>query len=275
METQEINKNKEDVWSQWEAEHKRGKILGGIFVVIVGALFLGRELGAEIPEWIFSWKTLIIGIGLFMGIKHRFRRWGWLIPVIVGGAFLVVDLYPTLNIKPLLWPILIILIGLIMIFKPRRKWNNRKWRRWQKHHNYKGENYNYSYDYKGCNAKGFQETTSDSDHLDFSVVFGNVKKNIISKDFKGGEMNIVMGGGELNLSQADINGTVRIEVNAVLGGARLVVPSNWTIKSDLGSVTMGTVEDKRQMNSGTASDPNKILQIEGDICMGGIEIRSF
>lgn len=267
MEVQNL-KNKEDVWKQWEAEHKRGKIVGGIFIVIVGSLFLGRELGAEIPEWVFSWKALLIGIGVFFAIKHRFRRWGWLIPVVIGGTFLIVDLYPALNIKPLLWPILIILVGLIMIFKPRRKWNQRKWRKWQKHHDY-------NYNYKGCDSRGFQETTSDSDHLDFSVVFGNVKKNIISKDFKGGEMNIVMGGGELNLSQADINGTVRVEVNAVLAGARLVVPSNWTIKSDLGSVTMGTVEDKRQMNSGTTPDPNKILQIEGDLVMGGIEIRSF
>ncbi|HWY12844.1 MAG TPA: hypothetical protein VN026_16030 [Bacteroidia bacterium] len=265
---QDLNTNKEDMWKQWEAEHKRGKVIGGIFVVIAGALFLGRELGAEIPYWVFSWKMLLIAIGLFVGLKHRFRRWGWIIPIIVGSTFLAVDLFPTLIIKPLLWPILIILLGLIMIFKPRRKWgHHRQWRKWERHYHRYGNNY------KDCDGHSYQENTSDSDHLDFSVVFGNIKRNVISKDFKGGEMNIVMGGGELNLSQADINGTVSVEVNAVLGGARLVVPANWMIKSELSSV-MGSVDDKRQINSGVSQDPNKILRLEGNVVMGGIEIIS-
>lgn len=265
MEIQDVN-NKEDMWKQWEAEHKRGKVIGGIFVVIAGALFLGRELGADIPHWVFSWKILLIAIGLFMGLKHRFRRWGWIMPIVVGGAFLVVDLFPDLTIKPLLWPILIIAFGLIMIFKPRRRYGHRRWRRWEKRYG--------DPDYKNCNGHRYQETVSDSDHLDFSVVFGNIKRNVISKDFKGGEMNIVMGGGELNLSQADINGTVNIEVNAVLGGARLIIPSNWTIKSELSSV-MGSVDDKRAMHTGNVPDANKVLRLEGNVCMGGIEIISY
>ncbi len=267
MEVQDLNKEKnEDMWKQWEADHKRGKIIGGIFVVIAGALFLGRELGAEIPYWIFSWKFLLVAIGLFIGIKHRFRRWGWIMPVIIGCAFLAVDFFPTLSIKPLLWPILIILFGLIMIFKPRRRWGHRRWRKWQRHNHPGGY-------YKDCDSRNYKETTSDSDNLDFSVVFGNIKKNIISKDFKGGEMNIVFGGGELNLSQADINGTATLEINAVMGGARLIVPSNWSIKSELTSV-MGSIEDKRPMNTGSTPDTNKVLRLEGNVCMGGIEIIS-
>ena len=86
-------------------------------------------------------------------------------------------------------------------------------------------------------------------------------------------MNLVFGGGELNLSQADINGTATLEVNVVLGGARLVVPANWMIKSELSSV-MGSVDDKRQINTGVSHDPNKVLRLEGNVCMGGIEIIS-
>lgn len=272
MEIQNSNTEKENMWEQWEAEHKRGKVIGGIFVVITGALFLGRELGVEIPHWVFSWKMLLIAIGLFVGIKHRFRRWGWLFPVIVGGAFLLVDLFPSLTIKPLLWPILIIAVGLIMIFKPRRRWGrHRHWKRWHRRH---GQWHDGTGEYKDCDGHQYKETTSDSDTLEFSCVCGNIKKNVISKDFKGGEMNVVMAGGELNLSQADISGTVTIEVHAVLGGARLVVPSNWTIKSELSTV-MGSVEDKRYINAGVAQDPNKVLRLEGDVVMGGIEIKSY
>lgn len=273
MDIQNSNTEREDMWKQWEADHKRGKVTGGIFVVIAGALFLGKELGADIPYWVFTWKMLLIAIGLFIGIKHRFRRWGWIFPVIIGGAFLMVDFFPALTIKPLLWPILIILFGLIMIFKPRRRFSHRRhWKRWQKRHGHWHYDAN---EYKDCNGHSYKETTSDSDILDFSVVFGNIKKNVISKDFKGGEMNIVLGGGELNLTQADINGTINLEINAVMGGARLVVPSNWTIKSELSSVVMGSIEDKRHINTGVSQDPNKVLRLEGSICMGGIEIKSY
>jgi predicted membrane protein len=268
MEIQDLNTKRENMWEQWEADHKRGKRIGGLFVVIIGALFLGRELGADIPHWVFTWKTLLIGIGLFIAVKHRFRRWGWIFPVIIGGAFLTVDLFPTLTIKPLLWPILIILAGLIMIFKPRRKFGHRRWKKWQRHH------HRYNDYYKDCDGRPYQESSSDSDRLDFSVVFGNIKRNVLSKNFQGGEMNIVMGGGELNLSQADINGTANIEINTVLGGAKLVVPPNWTVKSELNSV-MGSIEDKRHMNSGVTADPNKILVLEGNVCMGGIDITSY
>ena len=89
-------------------------------MVAVGTLFLMRELGSEIPHWIFSWKTLLIGIGLVGFIKHGFRRAGWLIPVLIGGVFLVSDLYPDMALKSVLWPVLIILIGLFIMFKPRK-----------------------------------------------------------------------------------------------------------------------------------------------------------
>src|ERR1051325_4495244 len=121
MEIQDANQNqnKEDLWKQWEADHRRGKVVGGIFIVIAGALFLGRALGADLPYWLFSWKTMLIAIGLFIGFKHRFRRWGWLFPIVIGSAFLAADVFPDVIQKPILWPVIIIAAGLVMIFKPR------------------------------------------------------------------------------------------------------------------------------------------------------------
>src|SRR3954471_12959783 len=107
---------------KWEQSHKRGKIAGGLLVVVAGFLFLGRELGMEIPHWVFSWKAILIAISLVMLVKHGFRRLGWLIPLTIASVFLVTDLYPDMIIKPILWPVLVILLGLFIIFKPRRKW---------------------------------------------------------------------------------------------------------------------------------------------------------
>lgn len=96
-------------------------MLGGLLIVAIGSLFLARELGVEIPFWVFSWKTLLIGIGLVLAIKHKFRHPGWIVLIGVGSVFLISDLYPALNFKPILWPSILILIGLAIMFKPRNK----------------------------------------------------------------------------------------------------------------------------------------------------------
>jgi predicted membrane protein len=263
METQDQNWNKEDMWKQWEADHRRGKVVGGIFVVIIGALFLSRSLGAELPHWLFSWKFLLIGIGLFIGIKHRFRNWGWLFPVAIGGVFLAADVFPDVINKPVLWPLLIILAGLIMIFKPRR--SHRHWRKW--HRRRYGRDYN-------CMGSCEQDTATNEDRLATDVVFGSTKKSFISKDFKGGEISVVFGGAELNLTQADINGSATLEISVVFGGTELIIPANWKIKSEMTTV-MGSVEDKRPLLQYTGSEPEKILILRGSVVLGGIEIKSY
>jgi predicted membrane protein len=253
----EINKEQEqDMWRQWEKESRRGKVAGGFLVVIIGSLFLARELGADLPHWLFSWKTLLIGIGIVMGIKHRFRRPGWLIAIAIGSVFLISDAFPGLILKSVLVPVVIIIAGLFMIFKPRRRFRHRHWRKWNRYQNYYCQNVN----------------SNKEDYIEANCVFGTVKKNIISKDFKGGEINVVFGGAEINLNQADITDKARLEINQVFGGTTLIIPANWEIKSELTSV-LGSIEDKRatQPNAGIT----KILILEGNTVFGGIDIKSY
>lgn len=270
METQDLNQNREDVWKQWEAEHRRGKVIGGIFVVIVGALFLFRALGAELPYWLFSWKTLLIGIGIFMGIKHRFRNWGWLFPVAVGGAFLAADVFPDVVQKPVLWPLLIILFGLIMIFKPRRSHHHHRWTKWHRRRYGRHGHYG-NYNYMGhCDY----DTPTGDDKIASDVIFGSTKKTYVTKDFKGGEMSVVFGGAELNLTQSDFNDSVTLEVSVVFGGVELIIPANWKVRSELTTV-MGGVEDKRPIIQSTGNEPEKILILKGSVVIGGLEIKSY
>jgi predicted membrane protein len=111
------------------------------------------------------------------------------------------------------------------------------------------------------------------DIIDSTSIFGGVKKNVISKDFKGGEVTAIFGGTELNLSQADINGKVHLEINQLFGGTKLIIPSNWQVQSDTTSI-FGSVEDTRS-GSGQYMDPNKVLIIDGSSVFGGISIKSY
>lgn len=241
----------------WDKYRNRGKIAGGLLFVTVGALFLARELGAQFPEWLFSWKTLLIGIGLVSAIKHRFRNFFWIALVSVGSAFLLSDLYPEMHIKQFVAPILIIAAGLFIIFKPRRKL-----RHWDK--------YGYDRD-RFCNKEGIQST---EDTIHCSTVFGAIKKNIISKDFKGGNVDLVCAGTELNLSQADITESATLNVSIVMGGIKLIIPSNWVIISEV-EITMAEIADKRPAQPLATDGKAKTLILKGSMVMGGIEIKSY
>lgn len=263
MENQNINQQNDEMWQQFEKSHMRGKISGGILVVLAGSLFLAKELGADIPHWIFTWKTLLIGIGLVMGVKHGFTRPGWLIAILVGGVFLLVDLFPAIAIKPLLWPIVIILFGLFIIFKPRRN-KYRNWEKWQKYHQEGGHRFS-------CTREG---ESIHEDTLGSTSILGGVKKNVLSKNFKGGEVVNVFGGAEINLAQADFEGTVSLELVNVFGGTKLIVPANWEISSSELTSVLGSIEDKRPVQP--KSDFNKkVLVLTGTTVFGGIDIRSY
>lgn len=273
MEDQKIKREEslldETTWEKVEKSHRRGKLMGGLLIVTIGSLFLARELGIEIPYWVFTWKMLLIGLGLTLAVKHKFMHPGWILLVAVGGAFLLTDIYPEMQIKPILWPSLLILFGLVIIFKPRRKafGSHRRYCR-----KMRGHHFRHHHEYRDFYNR---EEPSNEDYIESTTIFGGVKKNILSKNFKGGEVTNVFGGSELNLSQADFEGTASLEITQVFGGTKLIVPPHWEIRSEMAVSVFGSVEDKRVLQSTVNTEPTKVLMLTGTTVFGGIDIRSF
>lgn len=231
----------------------------GLFIILIGIAALLRASIPDFPEWIFSWKMLLIAIGLFIGFKHNFRGAAWFILIMVGGAFLLRDLFPELAIRQYIWPVILIGVGMLIIMRPRRKL-------WQQCA--PGE--------KKTGTETYlkpDETWSKDDFVDSTSIFGGDKKHILSKDFKGGDIVNIFGGTELNLTQADINGKVTIEITTIFGGTKLIVPSNWEVKSEAVTV-FGGLEDKRSLGT-LVADHNKVLVLKGTVIFGGIEIKNF
>lgn len=237
------------------SRHQRlGRIFGGLLLVAVGLILIAQKLGYYVPEWLLTWEALVIAIGLVIGAKQGFRGFGWLIPIVIGGVFLIDNIYPDTPLKPFIIPALVIAAGLYMIFKPRRKKQaGAVWSRYDRE----------------CMPG---EQVSSEDYMDTTVVFGGVNKTIISKNFKGGDIVCVFGGGEINLSQADINGRVILDATLIFGGAKLIIPSNWQLQPEMTAI-LGGIEDKR-VSSGTY-DPDKILVLKGTTLFGGLEIKSY
>ena len=233
---------------------RTGRTLSGLFIVAIGVVLLARQAGADIPRWIFSFESILIGLGLYIGIRHSFRGFAWIIPIAIGGFLLLDDFYPQYDIGDFTWPLIIIGIGLFIVFRSGKK--NLDIKRWEATH-------------------PASENSAD-DLLDSVVVFGGAKKNIITKNFRGGEAVTVFGGTEINLMQADLTGPVVLELTQVFGGTKLIVPPHWKIQSTDMVAIFGGIDDKRPMMSNpSAEETNKTLILRGTCMLGGIDIRSY
>lgn len=226
-------------------DNRAGRFFGGGVLIVIGAVLLAKQVGIDFPDWLFSWKTFLIALGIFLGARHSFKGFGWMVPLTIGTVFLVEDLVPGSSFKEYIWPALIILFGVFMIFRPRRKHDD-----W-----------------------GWERKTSSDDFVDSTSIFGGSKRTIITKEFKGADITNMFGGTELNLTQADFHGTVVLDVTQMFGGTKLIVPAHWNIKSDVVCI-FGGIDDKRPQATETP-DSGKVLRLDGVCIFGGIEIKSY
>ena len=252
------------------------RIWTGLILVGVGLLYVADiNKWAAIPAWVFTWPVLLIAIGLLIGVNSRFHNPGAFIMIVVGGINLVAQNSPDLH--KYIIPAILIGIGLVFILRPRHNWKDHYKKDWYK------KDWRQTYvnpspadqppaasDYKGT-ENTMQE--DNAEYVEINTAFGSVKKIILSKNFKGGEINNFMGGTEINLMKADIQQPISIEVNNVFGGTKLIVPSNWDVKNEVTAV-FGGIEDKRTVNAGLP-DPGKVIILKGTCVFGGIEITNY
>ncbi len=250
-----------------------GNVLVGILVMAVGFVLLMRQLDfVFFPSWLFSWPMILIVIGLFIGAKTKFTNVGWLIMVLLGSFFLLTrNDFLDWDMHRFAWPVGIIIIGLFLIFRsvisPTRVGIDSDIN--QDPNLYPPDN--------DTSSSGYDEKKNTmnmgDDYLNSINVFGGTKKRIFSKSFKGGQVTNFFGGTDIDLTQGDIERPVVIDMVAIFGGVKLIVPANWNIKSDVVAI-FGGLNDKRNMPSST-QDTNKTIVLTGVCMFGGIDIKSY
>jgi predicted membrane protein len=156
---------------------------------------------------------------------------------------------------------------LFFIFKPRR----RDWHWRENDDDEKKTGAHFETTPLTLNATTNETTMSDEELIDSTSVFGGSKKKVLSKNFRGGDIVNIFGGTEIDLSQADIYGEVKLELTQIFGGTKLIIPSNWKLIVKNAAI-LGGIEDKRPNQP---FDPNKVLILTGTSIFGGIEIRSY
>ncbi|MCZ4222281.1 LiaF transmembrane domain-containing protein [Pedobacter rhodius] len=243
--------------------NRSGRMLSGLVIVLIGLAFLLNNMGFDIPHWVFSWHTFLIVIGIFVGVRRNFKGAGWLIMILIGAYFTIDDITGIdFDASKYALGVGLVILGGYLIIKPKGSCKSRKRNRFSEGFDADG-NVNPIQD-KHVNSQDFVEATA---------VFGASNQVVYSKNFKGGDITVVFGGADINLTQADFLENAVFDITAIFGGVKLIVPPNWIIKTN-GTPIFGSIEDKRGHLIPTG-EIQKTLIIDGTVMFGGIEIKSF
>ena len=251
---------------------RRSRMWGGFFILLLGVLLLAYKMGAPIPGWLFTWPVLLMAVGLLVTIKSGLRNPGGFIMILIGAVFFAGQSIPGLDLRNYIVPIVLMFIGISVMLKPRSCQKRSK-----RFGNIPPDNFTSERTSGDSSLNASSEsTTSEGDsaeYINVNAVFGGVKKNIQSKNFKGGEITSFMGGAEINFMQADIQHPIELEVNNVFGGTKLIIPSNWDVRNEI-SALFGGVEDKRNFNTSPTGTDKRIL-LKGACVFGGVEVTNY
>ncbi|MFK7787768.1 MAG: DUF5668 domain-containing protein [Crocinitomicaceae bacterium] len=246
---------------QFDTDYRRreqqSKILAGVLVIAFGTVFLLDRTGMDIPNWIYSWKMILIAFGVVQLVKHNFKKFVAYVAIGVGLVFLINDFQPQTIDKGLIVPVVVIAIGATILWKA------------------------FGFDKRNQKKNQFESVMFDSskeeasaDYFEASTIFGGTEKTVVSKNFRGAKITSVFGGTELNLVHADLQQPAIIDTTTVFGGLTIAVPADWRVQSELTTV-FGGVEEKRPMVNASDMDDHKVLILKGNCFFGGVEIHNY
>jgi hypothetical protein len=220
------------------------QLLLGLMVIAVGVVLLLDNLGiAPLSRFLRYWPAALVVIGVLKMWQARDGKGGIFSGLLftLAGTWLLIEELTVLQVDfHDVWPLILVLLGAYIV--------------WQ-----------------GMTGAHRPRLGVDS-HSTVSAVaiLGGVARGNNSRAFRGGELTAVMGGCEIDLRQASINGDAVIDIFAMWGGIDIRVPEDWSVESRVVPL-LGGVEDKTRPPQGAT---NHRLMLRGFAIMGGVEIKN-
>jgi hypothetical protein len=213
-------------------------VLNGGALILVGVLLLLDQL--NIVDFEFWALVLFVGglLKLLQSSNTSGRLWG-LIPMMAGVGLELEHLGKLQLHLDRTWPVFVIAAGLILI-----------WRAYQQ--------------------EPPKVAGALSPHLNVFAVWGGGEYRIRAKDFRGGNLVAFMGGFDVDLREADIEGDEAvIDVNCLMGGGVIRIPENWAVSMRVSAFMGG-----HSLKAREGPQPTKTLVVKGIAIMGGVEVRN-
>lgn len=214
----------------------------GLIIIAVGVLFTLDNLGiADARKYFRWWPAGLVALGL---AKLWQARGGHGNPVggvffLLVGSWLLLHNFGKIS-RDLwdFWPMLLVFVGSMIV-------------------------------YQGLRGRRARAAADSADTISGVAILGGWNRKSSSPTFRGGELTAVMGGCEIDLRNAAINGDAVIDVFAMWGGIELRIPETWTVINRV-TPLMGGVEDNTRPPHTTSEHR---LTLRGLVIMGGIEIK--
>ena len=229
-----------------------GALIAFLFIAI-GALQLCFNYGvldSYLKSFFFSWPLLFFVIGSICIFKRHYIT--GLIVIAISIFIMPVDTF----IQENFWPAVFIVSGIIIfisfIIRPKKcvsKHSNGYWKD----------------DYKP------NEAENNNGKINYRFIFGGTEQVILDPVFKGGTIEAIFSGMELDLRRTSLEeGTTDLYINTVFGGVDIKAPDTWYIEIKSKAVA-GGVSDTRVKYMDI--DRSKRLVIHAKCTFGGITIR--
>jgi len=226
-----------------------GGLIPGIILLAIGSIFLLDNLGYVSAGRFFAfWPLIPIAIGVAKIVKPESRFWGAMF--VIFGIFLLLNQLGVAHFGwGQLWPLLLICAGVSAM------WSGLQARRMM--------------------DQAAQQASDPRTTLNENAIFAGVEKRLNTKEFRGGQMQAVFAGIEVDLRDADIaENEAVIYVNAIFGGIELRVPDTWFVAARGQGVFGGFSDSTRYSGPSDSDKPKKTLIVHGTALFGGVEIRN-
>lgn len=230
-------------------------VIGVIFLVLGVALLLDTMRVVSFDVWgiLHTWWPSILSVWAIARLATRNGSFlGNTILFAVGVLLQLSSLDIIDGFWSAFWPIIFIMSGLSLLRSSLRR---------------KGS---LSSTQPSENAEGLPY---ERDFLEMSAVMGASSTRVTSKQFKGGTVSSIMGGLEIDLRSAEIDGNVAVlEVTCVMGGVEIRVPPHWTVQVK-GTPILGGIDDEtNKYRDDNVVGPTLIL--DATVVLGGVEIKT-
>jgi predicted membrane protein len=120
---------------------------------------------------------------------------------------------------------------------------------------------------------GSKHEGSESDFINLTFILGGGDHKFNSKSLRGGKITAIMGGGKIDLRDADIvEEEVFLDIFTLWGGVEMLVPPGWQINMRLMPILGGAQNKSGPAPNGSAQV--RQLTVRGTAIMGGMEIKN-
>lgn len=211
------------------------RLVMGLAVMGFGVLLTLQQMGLiEGRHYLRYWPVLLIAYGVARVVESVRSPSGYIWALV--GLGLLLDKLHVVDFFHFFWPAVFVIVGFSILRTGRH-----------------------------CGPG-----QDPSKRMSGLALMGGVSRKSTSDDFRGGEFAALMGGVEVDLRGAKIQGDeATIEAFAFWGGVEIWVPTDWQVISK-GVALMGGFED----NSRSEPNATKRLVVRGLALMGGVEIKN-